>query len=130
MVFFINKCISSSRFNRVGILSPWDDFFPCDCIIAGHNHCVKSVQIRSYFWSAVSCIQTEYRKIRTRNNYVFRHFSRNEWICEKCKQGKVKVRLSPSKKFVLFTSSKPFTNDEKYFLFHLKSYFRCHKYLS
>ena len=24
------------------------------------NHCVKSVQIRSFFWSIFSCIQTEY----------------------------------------------------------------------
>ena len=31
-------------------------------------HCVKSVQI-------FSCIQSEYRKIRTRNNSVFGHFS-------------------------------------------------------
>ena len=31
-------------------------------------HCVKSVQIWSYFWS-------EYRKIGTRNNSVFGHFS-------------------------------------------------------
>ena len=37
--------------------------------------CVKSVQIRSYFWSVFSCIQSEYRKIRTRNNSAFRHFS-------------------------------------------------------
>ena len=37
---------------------------------------MKSVQIRSYFWSVFSCIQTEYRKIRTRNNSVFGHFSR------------------------------------------------------
>ena len=29
------------------------------------------------FWSAFSCIQSEYRKIRTRNNYVFGHFSRS-----------------------------------------------------
>ena len=39
-------------------------------------HCVKSVQIRSYFWS-------EKRKIRTRNNSVFRQFSRGaikHWI--------------------------------------------------
>ena len=36
-------------------------------------HCAKSVQIRSYFWSVFSCIQTEYRKTRTRNNYVFGH---------------------------------------------------------
>ena len=34
-------------------------------------HCLKSVQIRSYFWSVFSCIQSEYRKIRIRNNFVF-----------------------------------------------------------
>ena len=39
------------------------------------RHCVKSVQIRSYFWSVFSCIRTEYRKMRTRNNSVFGHFS-------------------------------------------------------
>ena len=38
-------------------------------------HCVKSAQIRSYFWSVFSCIRTEYRKIRTRNNSVFGHYS-------------------------------------------------------
>ena len=37
---------------------------------------MKSIQIRSYFWSGFSCIRTEYRKIRTRNNSVFGHFSR------------------------------------------------------
>ena len=30
------------------------------------THCVKSVQIRCFFWSVFSCIQSEYRKIRTR----------------------------------------------------------------
>ena len=34
------------------------------------GHCVKSVQIRSYFWS-------KYRKIRSRYNIVFGHFSRS-----------------------------------------------------
>ena len=33
-------------------------------------HCVKSVQIRSFFWS-------EYRKKRTRKNFIFGHFSRS-----------------------------------------------------
>ena len=33
------------------------------------THCVKSVQIGSFFWS-------EYRKIRTRKNSFFGHFSR------------------------------------------------------
>ena len=53
-------------------------------------HCVKIAQMRSYFWSVFSCIQTEYgdlfcesriqseyRDIRTRNNSVFGHFSRS-----------------------------------------------------
>ena len=45
---------------------------------------------RSYFWTAFSCtwpeyrntgIQSEYRKIRTRNNSVFGHFSRIKKSC-------------------------------------------------
>ena len=50
-------------------------------------HCLKSVKIRSYFWSVFSRIRTEYGeileyaekcgKIRTRNNSVFGHFSRS-----------------------------------------------------
>ena len=53
-------------------------------------HCVKSVQILSFFWSVFSCIRTEYgdlplnlriqykyRKIRTRKNSIFGHFSRS-----------------------------------------------------
>ena len=52
------------------------------------RYSVKSVQIRSYFWSVFSCIwteygdllvnlfiQSEYRKVRTRNNSVFGQFS-------------------------------------------------------
>ena len=43
-----------------------------------YNHCVKNVQIRSYFWSVFSCIWTQYRKIRNRNNSLFGHFSRSD----------------------------------------------------
>ena len=57
-----------------------------------HYHYVKSVQIRSYFWSVFSsvfsCIQFEYRKIRTRNNSLFRPFSRSgisKIISENCR---------------------------------------------
>ena len=35
---------------------------------------VKSVQIWSYFWTVFSCISTEYRNLRTRNNSVFGQF--------------------------------------------------------
>ena len=44
-----------------------------------YYHCVKFVQIRSYFWSVFSC-RTEYRKIRARNNSVFEHFSRRKFM--------------------------------------------------
>ena len=40
-------------------------------------HCVKSVQIRSFFWSVFSIIQSECGKIRTRKTSVFGHFSRS-----------------------------------------------------
>ena len=59
------------------------------------SHCVKSVQRRSFSWSAVYYIQTEYgdllrdhpysvwiRKILTRKNSVFGHFSHSEWVLE------------------------------------------------
>ena len=47
---------------------------------SAENHCVKSVQIRSYFGSVFFCIGTEYRKILTRYNSVFGHFSRSESV--------------------------------------------------
>ena len=37
-------------------------------------HCVKSVQIRSFFWSVFSRIRTEYGEM-TRKYSVFGHFS-------------------------------------------------------
>ena len=47
-------------------------------------HCVKSVQIRSYFCSVFSRvslrIQSECEKIRTRNNSVFGHFLRSDYV--------------------------------------------------
>ena len=56
------------------------DYFPLDMTVPGtmildkpiQNYCVKSVQIRSYFWSVFRCI-------RTRNNSVFGQFSRSEY---------------------------------------------------
>ena len=43
----------------------------------GISHCVKSAQIRSFFWSVFSCIWTEFREVRTRKNSVFGLFSRS-----------------------------------------------------
>ena len=49
-------------------------------------HCVKSVQIRS-FYSVNLRIQSEYRKIRTRKNSVFGHFSRSGYNRKKLNRG-------------------------------------------
>ena len=57
-------------------------------------HCVKSVQIRRFFWSVFSRIRTEYgeislriqsecRKIRTIKNSVFGHISHSDLFREK-----------------------------------------------
>ena len=67
-------------------------------------HYVTSVQIRSFLWSVLSCIRTEYRKIRIRKDSVFGHFSRSVYfqsaygptsgsltfyMCEMARSGKV-----------------------------------------
>ena len=44
------------------------------------DHCVKSVQIMNFLWSVFSCISIKYRKIRTRKNSIFWHFSRSGYI--------------------------------------------------
>ena len=44
------------------------------------TYCVKSVQIRCFFWSVFSRIQYKYGKIRTRQSCIFGHFSRNDSI--------------------------------------------------
>ena len=41
------------------------------------GHCVKSVEIRSFFRSVFSHVRTEYRKKRTRINSVFGNFLRS-----------------------------------------------------
>ena len=45
------------------------------------NICVKSVQIRGFFWSVFSRIRTEYGEMR--KNSVFGHFSRTESLSVK-----------------------------------------------
>ena len=43
-------------------------------------HCVKSVQIRSFFWSVFSRIQTEYREIRSISLYSVRMRENTEYL--------------------------------------------------
>ena len=44
-----------------------------------NKHCVKSVQIRCFFWSVFPCIRTEHGKMQTRKNSVFGQFLGSEW---------------------------------------------------
>ena len=43
-------------------------WFPLRLFATEHNHCVKSVQIWSFFWPVNLRIQSEYRKMRTRKD--------------------------------------------------------------
>ena len=74
------------------------------------RHCVKSVQIRSYFWSVFSCIQSEHRKIRTRNNSVFGHFSRTE---KRTGDNNFKTTIRQSLTFIFILSKNRTTKLEK-----------------
>ena len=66
---------------RAAVSRSWSEHFQenfCDEVLTRFqlaDHCMKSVRIRSCFWSVFSYIRTEYRKIRTKNNSVFGHFS-------------------------------------------------------
>ena len=72
----------------------WLKFYFFQIINNNYNsHCVKSIQIRSFFWSVFSRIRTEYGeilrtlrsqsecgKIRTRKNLIFWHFSSSDYV--------------------------------------------------
>ena len=70
------------------------------------HHCVKSVQIRRFFWSVISRIRTEYgvslriqskyEKIQTRKNSVFGHFLRSASSGNLCKLFYTRVPLWPN----------------------------------
>ena len=46
-------------------------FLMLNIVTTVKSHCVESVQIRSFFWSVLFCIRTEYRKIRTRKIFLY-----------------------------------------------------------
>ena len=47
----------------------------------GNQHCVKNVQIRSFFWSVFSCIRTEYEPEKTPYLDTFHAVSCNQCKC-------------------------------------------------
>ena len=87
-VFFKKTYSTRIRYPEVfAVVFPWILRHFIDQLFYGTLHCMKSVQIWSYFWSAFPLfglntemygvklrIQSEYKKIRTRNNSVFGHF--------------------------------------------------------
>ena len=86
-------------------------------------YCVESVQIRSYFWSAFSCIQTEYRKIRTRNNSVFGHFITLLTVC--CViAGEPRFLPFEKRKYANFLATK-LSLPGKFFLSFIKCFENC-----
>ena len=74
----------------------WDNLL----IHVNTKHYVKSVQVRSYFWSVFFCIRTQYRKIRTRSNSVFGHFH----AVNGCDNMTLKSQFLISKSWDYFTS--------------------------
>ena len=58
------------------------DIKKCPRWIHQRPHFVKSVEIRSFYWSVFSCIWTEYRKIRTRKISVFGHFTQYSFFLQ------------------------------------------------
>ena len=72
-------------------------------------HCVKSIQLRSFFWSVFSIYSVSLRiqfgcgEIQTRRKSVFGHFSRSEYLANFTQLAiKNKPRIyNPSKKLTL-----------------------------
>ena len=64
------------------------------------KHCLKSVQITSFFWSGFSRIQSEYGKVQTGKNSVFGHFSHSEVKKRFPQKEHFKTRLNKRKTYL------------------------------
>ena len=58
----VTKSKSTNSYNTL----IFSDSIPKGIRMYQFNHCVKSVQIRSFFWSKFSCIRTEYGDLRSK----------------------------------------------------------------
>ena len=72
---------------------------------------MKIIRMWSFFWSVFSCIRNEYRKIRTRKNFVFGHFSRSVILYNLAQytniSKKALVRKAPLKeRYVIYDEAK------------------------
>ena len=71
-------CIKGTLVENELISSSWSfkNLLQIKARFISSSHCVKSVQIRSNFWSVFSRVRSKCRKIWTINYSVFGHFSR------------------------------------------------------
>ena len=104
--------------------------FPSSRRITDYFHWVKSFQIRSFFWSVFSCIQSEYRKIRTWKKSVFGHFLRcvaKWWIFRNLTLWSILSANEPSlsKRIVISFGRKTFTETYLEGVLFIK-FFECH----
>ena len=63
-------------------------------ILICEEHCVKSVQVRSFFWSVFCCIRTEYGDLRSKSSYSVR-------IQEHRDQKKFRIQWESLQKFTI-----------------------------
>ena len=70
-------------------------------------HCVKSVQMRSFFWSASSCIRTEYRDLRSKSPFSDR-------IQENTDQKKLRTLFTQYLVIAIFSSFSLTEKNKKY----------------
>ena len=69
---FFTQCIhysSSTYLINMSIFLLW---FCLTFLFCCYLHCVKSVQIQSYFWSVFSCIRTKYGELLRKSSYSVR----------------------------------------------------------
>ena len=86
------------------------------CSLLTSFHCVKSVLIRSFFWSLFSQICTEYGKIRTRKNSLFgnfKYFKLRRYLYQIPIEGKFQVVGQILYQFLFFVFNKIFKDFDK-----------------
>ena len=64
------NCLENFNISKDTKVIPKDDPSSCNALnYTGTSHCVKSVQIQSYFLSVFSCIRTEYGDLLCKSPY-------------------------------------------------------------
>ena len=70
LIFFCTRTGMASNLKKTKV--KLDLLNDINMLLMVEKHCVKNVQIRSYFWSVFSCIRTEYGDLRSKSPYSVR----------------------------------------------------------